>query len=74
MRLSAHKKYKMMTYFTLSPSWQSIKEASCKSRFLDDIKSTLVINLEKFLTATLMKVKQQWPREIGRMLTFVYNK
>ena len=64
----------MMTYFTLSPSWQSIKEASCKSRFLDDIKSTLVINLEKFLTATLMKVKQQWPREIGRMLTFVYNK
>lgn len=52
----------MMTYLTLGPFQQST-EKSCQGYLLDDIESSLII-LEKFLTATIMKVKQQWPREI----------
>lgn len=64
IRLSAYKKHKMMTYLTLGPSWQSTDKASCQGYLLEDTKSSLVVIPEKFLIATTVMVKQQWPGEI----------
>lgn len=58
-----------MTCLTLSPSWQSSERTSRQGHLLENIKSSVVI-LEKFLTATIMKVEQQWPREIRRISIF----
>lgn len=59
----------MTTCFILRPSWQSAEKASCQGYLFDGSKQSLTI-LEKFLTITLIKVKQQWPREIRRILIF----